>query len=57
MFSLSFHCSTYFSSIFFISFHNFLLYFSNLITIQLGFIPYHFTFQLSFLPYFPYLLI
>jgi hypothetical protein len=43
------------SSIFSLSFHNFLLYFPNLIAIQLGFVPYfsyHFTIQLGFLPYF-----
>jgi hypothetical protein len=36
------------------SFHNFLLYFPNLFTIQLAFLSYflsHFTFQLAFLPY------
>jgi hypothetical protein len=42
--SISYHYSTYLSSIFFISFHNFLPYF-----------PCHFTFQLTFLLYFPYL--
>jgi hypothetical protein len=41
--SISFHYSTCLSSIFSISFHNFLPYF-----------PFHFTFQLAFLPYFPY---
>ena len=65
---MSFHYSTYFSSIFSLSFHNFLLYFPNHFTIQLIFLPYflyHFTFQLfpccpylitiqlTFLPYFP----
>jgi hypothetical protein len=47
----------YFSSIFFISFHNFLLYFPNLFTIRLAFLPYFpylFTIRLAFLPYFPY---
>jgi hypothetical protein len=42
----SYHYSTYFSSIFFIFFHNFLLYFPNLFTIRLAFLPYfpnHFT--------------
>jgi hypothetical protein len=38
-----YHYSTYFSSIFTISFQNFLLYF-----------PYLFTIQLTFLPYLPY---
>jgi hypothetical protein len=50
---------TYFSSIFSISFHNFLLYFPNFFTIQLTFLssfPYHFTSQLTFLPYCPYLI-
>ena len=54
----TFHSSTWVSSIFSLSFHNFLLYFPNLITIQLGFVPYfsyHFTIQLGFLPYFSYL--
>jgi hypothetical protein len=36
VFSKSFHYSSYLSSIFFKSFH----YFPNLITIQLGFLPY-----------------
>ena len=36
----TFHSSTWVSSIFSLSFHNFLLYFPNLITIQLGFVPY-----------------
>jgi hypothetical protein len=48
---MSFHYSTYFSSIFSLSFHNFLLYFPNHFTIQLIFLPYflyHFTFQLAF---------
>ena len=40
LFSISFHYSTYFSSIFSISFHNFLLYFPNPFTIQLIFLPY-----------------
>jgi hypothetical protein len=40
--SISYHYSTYFSSIFSISFHNFLLYFPNLFTIRLGFLPYFF---------------
>jgi hypothetical protein len=56
--SISFHYSTYFSSIFFISLHIFPLYFPNLINIQLGFLPsfsYLFTIQLTFLPHFPYL--
>jgi hypothetical protein len=35
---LSFHYSTYFSTIFSISFHNFLLYFPNLFTFQLTFL-------------------
>jgi hypothetical protein len=34
------HYSTCLSSIFSLSFHHFLLYFPNLITIQLGFLPY-----------------
>jgi hypothetical protein len=38
--SISFHYSTYFSSIFSLSFHNFLLYFLNHFTIQLIFLPY-----------------
>jgi hypothetical protein len=41
-----------------ISFHNFLLYLPNLITIKLGFLPYFsylFTIQLTFLSYFPYI--
>jgi hypothetical protein len=49
--------NTYLSSIFFIYFHNFLLYFPNHFTIRLAFVPYfsyHFIYQLSFLPYFPY---
>ena len=51
----TFHSSTWVSSIFSLSFQNFLLYFPNLITIQLGFVPYfsyRFTIQLGFLPYF-----
>ena len=54
---MSFHYSTYLSSIFFISFHNVPPYCPKLITIRLIFLPYfpyHFTFQLTFLPYFPY---
>ena len=46
VFSKTFHYSTWVSSIFSLSFHNFLLYFPNLITVQLGFVPYfsyHFT--------------
>jgi hypothetical protein len=46
-----------FSSIFSLSFHNLFLYFPNLFTIRLAFLPYfpyHFTFQLNFLPNFPY---
>ena len=43
--SILFHISTWVSSIFFISFHYFLMYFPNF--------PYHFTFQLTFFPYFP----
>ena len=53
---MSFDYSTYVSSIFFISFHNFLLYFPNLFTIRLAFLPCfpnYFTIQLMFLPYFP----
>jgi hypothetical protein len=45
--------------IFCLSFHYFLLYFPNLLTIQLIFLPYfpyHFTFQLAFLPCCPYLI-
>jgi hypothetical protein len=45
-----------FSSIFSISFHNFLLYFPYHFTIHLAFLPYfpyQFTVQLIFLPYFP----
>jgi hypothetical protein len=45
-----------FSSIFSLSFHYFLLYFPNLFTIRLTYLPYfpnHFTIQLVFLPYFP----
>ena len=56
MLSISYHYSTYFSSIFFISFHNFLLYFPNLFTIRLTYLPYfqnHFTIHVIFLPYFP----
>jgi hypothetical protein len=52
MFSTSFHISSICS----ISFHNFLLYLTNLFTIQPTFLPhfpYHFTIQLTFLPYFP----
>jgi hypothetical protein len=52
----SFHISTYFSSIFSRSFHNFLPYFLNVFTIQLGFLPYFpnlITFQLTILPCFP----
>jgi hypothetical protein len=36
---------------------NFILYFPNLFTIRLAFLPYcpyHFSFQLTFLPYIPY---
>jgi hypothetical protein len=36
--SISYHYSTCLSSIFSISFHNFLLYFPNLFTIQLTFL-------------------
>jgi hypothetical protein len=46
--AISFHCLTCLSSIFSISFHNFLLYFPYLIAIRLAFLPcfpYHFTFQ------------
>jgi hypothetical protein len=37
--SISFHYSTYHSSIFSISFHNFLLYFPNLFAIRFAFLP------------------
>jgi hypothetical protein len=40
IFSISFHYSIYFSSIFSISFLNFLLYFPNPFTIRLYFLPY-----------------
>ena len=55
--AISFHYLTCLSSIFSISFHNFLLSFAYLIAIRLAFLPsfpYHFTIQLTFLPYFPY---
>jgi hypothetical protein len=45
-----------FSSIFSLSFNYFLLYFPNLFTIRLTYLPYftnHFTIQLIFLQYFP----
>jgi hypothetical protein len=56
--SISFHYAICLSSIFSISFHNFLLYFPNLFTFRLTCLPYFsylFTFQLIFLPYFSYL--
>jgi hypothetical protein len=55
----NFHIISQFSSILSISFHNFLLYFPNLFTIQTlvsSIFSYLFTIQLSFLPYFPYLI-
>jgi hypothetical protein len=50
----NFHILSLFSSIFSISFHNFLLYFPYLFAIQLIFLSYYsylFTIQLIFLPY------
>jgi hypothetical protein len=40
--SIPYHSSTCLSSIFSISFHNFLLYFPTFFNIQLGFLPYFF---------------
>jgi hypothetical protein len=37
--SISYHCSTYFSTICSISFHNFIRYFPNHFTIQHTFLP------------------
>jgi hypothetical protein len=51
--SISYHYSTCLSSMFSISFHNFLLYFPNLITIQLGFLHMYMSKYRVMTPHYP----